>query len=460
MAARPIVAIVGRTNVGKSSLFNRLARRRLAVVADTEGITRDRIYADVDLDGHSVVLVDTGGLATSSEDELFSKVREHAIAALQQADAIIFVVDAREGLVSLDYEVAETVRRTGKPVVLVANKAEKPNRELSDFSRLGFGDPIPVSAIHGLGIGELVEALVEILPKEPPGEEEPEADVAVAIVGRPNAGKSSILNALVGEERAIVSPQPGTTRDAIDTVVELQGRKFLLVDTAGVRRKFKRAVGVDYYAALRALRAIERADVAVLVMDASEGVTSQDVRLARETVELGRGLVLCAHKWDLLLAEAGTSEEHLKPSERRRREKLLEQDYAKMVRSRMPLVADAPLLFTSVVTGQGIEDIMPTAAAVADGVKRRVETGQINRTIRRVDDGVLRAVPNAEAAGGALRSWCAGEACRQRASQEKPTRRASTGGKLSHGRGRAVCCCCLPAGGHTCWAFDCAIQGR
>ncbi len=384
MAGRPIVAIVGRTNVGKSSLFNRLARRRIAVVADEEGITRDRVYAEVELDGRPVVLVDTGGLAATSEDELFSKVQEHAAAALEQADAIIFVVDARDGVVSLDYDVAEVVRRSGKPVVFVANKAEKPGLDLSEFARLGFGPPIAVSAIHGIGVGELIDRLLEVLPEEAEEPEEEQADVAVAIIGRPNAGKSSILNALVGEERSIVSPLPGTTRDAIDTMVEYEGKKYLLVDTAGIRRKFKRAAGVDYYAALRALRAIERADVAVVVMDAREGVTSQDVRLVRETIELGRGVVLCAHKWDLLLEEAGINDPELKPSERRRREKLLQQDYARMVRARMPLVSHAPLLFTSVVTGQGLKEILPTAAQVAEGVKRRVETGQLNRVVRRI----------------------------------------------------------------------------
>lgn len=384
-ATKPIVAIVGRTNVGKSSLFNRLARRRLAVVHDQAGVTRDRVYAEADLDGRRVVLVDTGGLAGPVEDELFTKVREHAIAALREADVIVLVVDAQEGVVSLDHVVADVVRRSGKPVVFVANKAEKPGVDLAQFAELGFGQPLAVSAIHALGIDELVEAVLELLGEQPLEEDEArEGPIAVGIIGRPNVGKSSILNALAGEERAIVSPAPGTTRDAVDTVVQVGEEPVVLVDTAGLRRRFKRSEGVEYYAALRTLRAVERADVAALIVDGAEGPTAQDARLAGQVEEMGRGLVICVHKWDLVLARAFADQDDVDQRSALRHRRLLQADYERMLRHRIPFASHAPVLFTSVISGEGIDRILPTAVTVGRMVRKRVETAAMNRAVRQV----------------------------------------------------------------------------
>jgi GTP-binding protein len=368
-------------NVGKSALFNRLARRKIAVVDDLAGVTRDRVYAETDLDGRRIVLVDTGGLAGGREDDFYTKVRDQALAALGEADLLIFVVDAQTGLMPMDEDVAAVVRRTGKPVVFVANKAESRKAELAEFTRMGFGEPVPVSAIHAHGIDELVEELLARLPEAEEAAEEEEGGVAVAIVGRPNAGKSSIVNALIGEDRMIVSDMPGTTRDAVDTAIERDDKRFVLVDTAGLRRKFKKAEGVEYYGAIRALRAIERADVAVLVMDAHEGVTTQDARLVGEVEEMGRGLVLCAHKWDLVMKAA--TEGSTSRAESAKQERLLHADYERMVRHALPFVEHAPLLFTSTVTGLGIEKVLAAAAKVAEGVNRHVGTGEVNRAVRR-----------------------------------------------------------------------------
>ncbi|MCX7599854.1 MAG: ribosome biogenesis GTPase Der [Armatimonadetes bacterium] len=383
MRGLPVVAIVGRVNVGKSSLFNRLVGQRLAVVGDEPGVTRDRVYAQADFDGRSVLLVDTGGLAGSQGDELFTKVAGQAVAALKEADVVIFVVDAQEGITLLDHDVADVVRKSGKPVVFVANKAERSGVDLAQFTELGFGQPIAASAIHALGASEIVEAVRELLPaveetQQPEGE-----GVAVAVVGRPNAGKSSLVNALVGEERMIVSETPGTTRDAVDTVLMRGGRRFVLVDTAGLRRKFKKAQGVEYYAALRALKAVERADVAVLVIDAVEGPTSQDERLAAQAEELGRGLVIAAHKWDLVLVSAaGESHEKAK----KHKDRLIWQDYERLLRETLPAATHAPVCFTSAVTGHGLEELLDTVWAVGEGVHRRVSTYLLNRTVQDLMD--------------------------------------------------------------------------
>ncbi len=382
MAGKPLVAIVGRTNVGKSSIFNRLVGKRLAVVDDLAGVTRDRVYAEADLAGRRVILVDTGGLASGHEDELFTKVREQAIVALREADAIVLVVDAQEGPVSLDHDVADVVRRVGKPIVFVANKAESGTADITVFGELGLGQPIAASAIHGRGIGALVEDLLDLLPPEDDqaGDDARDA-VAIAVVGRPNAGKSSVVNYLAGEERSIVAETPGTTRDALDVLIQRGDRKFLLVDTAGMPRRFKQAGGLEYYTALRSLRAIDRADVAVLLMDAAEGPSTQDSRLAGEAQQMGRGLVLCAHKWDLVRDRALEGEQ-VAGAELARRERLLHGDYDRMVRDRLPFVPHAPLLFTSVVSALGMDRLLPLAAQVGEAASRRVETGRVNRVIQ------------------------------------------------------------------------------
>ena len=294
----PIVAIVGRTNVGKSALFNRLVGRRTAVVEDKPGITRDRIYAEAELDVRQVQLVDTGGLVGAENDELILQVRAQAITALQGADVVIFMVDGQEGLTNLDYEVADIVRRTGKPYVLTANKMEKLSADSSDFLALGMGPPIDISAIHGRGLMELVETVEDMLP--PPEELEAAPDeLAVAVVGRPNVGKSALVNRIVGHERVIVSDMPGTTRDAIDVVFERKRQRYRLVDTAGLRRRSHRQ-DVEFYSGLRTFQAVARAHIVLVMLDAHEGISSLDARVAGEIMEAERAAIIVANKWDLV----------------------------------------------------------------------------------------------------------------------------------------------------------------
>ena len=377
----PIVAIVGRTNVGKSVLFNRLVGQRLAVVEHTPGVTRDRLYAEVDLDGRSVVLVDTGGLAGAESDELITQVKQQAAIALQEADLLVMLVDAQEGLVSLDYEVAEVARRSGKPYVLVANKMEGPKSDATVFAELGLGMPVEVSALHGEGLGELIEVILEQLPEAEVEPERVEGETAVALVGRPNVGKSAIINALLGEERVIVSEEPGTTRDAIDIEVEMNGEPFRLVDTAGLRRRGKRSQGLEYYSSLRTLRALQRADVGLAIIDAAEGITKQDANIAGEVEAAGRGLVIVVNKWDLVQRLA-YGDEKVSAGEIPRIEADLRGDFERMVRSRMRFASYAKLLFTSAITGEGVGELLPTASRVAHEYRRRIDTGPLNRVIQ------------------------------------------------------------------------------
>jgi GTP-binding protein len=298
--ARPLVAIVGRPNVGKSTLFNRLVGERVAIVEDLPGTTRDRIYATTEWRGRELSLIDTGGLDDGRAGEMEAAVRRQAEAAIAEADAVVFVVDAKTGILPVEHDVANLLRRSGKPVLLVANKADswRGEAQSAEFYELGLGDLLTVSAIQGIGTGDLLDAVVQRLPER---DAEPETDDArVAIVGRPNVGKSSLLNALVGSERAVVSEIPGTTRDSIDTLVEFQGRRAVLIDTAGIRRRGRVEAGIEKYALLRTAHALERADVAILMTDATEGVTAQDVHIAGYALEAKVGLVLAVNKWDVI----------------------------------------------------------------------------------------------------------------------------------------------------------------
>jgi len=394
-----IVAIVGRTNVGKSTLFNRLVGDRMAVVDDQPGITRDRLYAEVALSSHRLVLVDTGGLAGAESDELMLQVKEQAVAALHEADVLVLLVDGAEGLTALDHEVADVVRRTGKAVVLAANKMEGSTEHLEDFYELRLGQPLPISAKAGRGVGALTGAIIEALPEDLEPEARVEGETAIAIVGRPNVGKSAIINSLLGEERVIVSDVPGTTRDAVDIAVEYQGRPFRLVDTAGLRHKARRAIGAEYYSSLRTLRAVQRADVGMLVLDAAEGITRQDARIAGEIEQAGRGIVIVANKWDLIQdltaspedAEKGTSPKPGRTkAQRRRAERTRRADFERIVRYHMPFLAYATLLFTSALTGEGLEEILPTGQEVAAQFNRRLATPELNRAIQ---DAVLAHQP-------------------------------------------------------------------
>jgi len=378
--AAPFVAIVGRTNVGKSTLFNRLVGQRLAVVDALPGVTRDRLYAEIDLDGSDLVLVDTGGLAGAESDQFMTKVKEQAAIALQEADLLLFMVDAREGLISLDREVADVVRRSGKPVLLIANKMESPKLEASEFAELGFGMPLQLSALYGDGLGEVIDGILDNLPP-PEAEVEPVAgEVAVALVGRPNAGKSAIVNALLGEDRVIVSETPGTTRDAVDIAVEFADEPYRLVDTAGLRRRGKRSQGLEYYSSLRALRALQRADVGVVVIDALEGVTSQDAHIIGEVMAAGRGLVLLAHKWDLVQDFARSQDNE--DRDMARIEQTLRTDFSHIVGRKLRFADFAELIFTSAVTGEGLVEILPTARQVAEQYARQVDPARLNEALQ------------------------------------------------------------------------------
>jgi GTP-binding protein len=370
--------------VGKSALFNRLAGARIAGVEDRPGVTRDRLYATARLGDRDVMLVDTGGLIGGEEDALVNMVAEHARLALEEADQLVFVVDGQEGLTSQDLTVADTVRRSGKPYVLVANKMEKGSLDSSPFLDLRLGPPLDISAIHNVGIADLRDAILAALPAAEP---EPPAEgdrIAVAVVGRPNVGKSSLINALLGEERVIVSDIPGTTREAIDIPVTVDGTDYLLVDTAGLRRKSRHKEAVEFYSTLRSAKAIERAHVVLVLLDAAEGVTMQDQRVAGMADEAGRATAVIANKWDLVLARGAIAGENPVAEERRsgaRFDRTLRKDFEREVRRRLPFLDHAEVLFTSAAKGEGVGEVLPLASRVADVFFRRIPTGVLNRAL-------------------------------------------------------------------------------
>ncbi|MFN3929613.1 MAG: ribosome biogenesis GTPase Der [Thermoflexus sp.] len=386
MATRkPMVALVGRPNVGKSSLFNRLIGQRLALVDERPGTTRDRLHGEVIWNGFAFTLVDTGGVAVlppngaaglrpaqplAEDSALFiPQIRAQAEIAITEADVLVLVVDVQAGLTAADEAVAEILRRTQKPVLVAANKADNPaQREAAvEFYRLGLGEVYPISALHGTGIGELLDAIVAALPSL--AEVEEEEGIRIAIVGRPNVGKSSLLNAILGEERAIVSPIPGTTRDAIDTPIEWEGKKIVLIDTAGIRRRGQIQPGVERYSVLRALRAIQRSDVVLLVLDAKEGVTHQDAVIGGMAVEEARSVILVVNKWDLMLDERG-------------RPRVKPEEFAQHIRQTLKFLDYAPIRFVSAKTGYGVPRLLPLALQVYQERHARLSTSELNRLIR------------------------------------------------------------------------------
>jgi GTP-binding protein len=370
--ARPVVAIVGRPNVGKSALFNRLIGRRLAIVEDRPGITRDRLYAPATWSGRSFTLVDTGGLITDAAESIPAQVRAQAERAIAEADVVLFVVDAAAGILPEDHEVAQRLREGRRPVVLAVNKADRPDHPgVYEFYALGLGDPMPVSAIHGLGIDDLMDAVIAVLPEAAPAAVTPAA-VRVALVGRPNVGKSSLLNAILGEERVIVDAVPGTTRDAVDTPLTREGRTFVLVDTAGLRRKARIDEPLERFSAGRSLGAIDRADVVVLVLDATEPLVEQDQEIARYTLERGRALVVAVSKWDLV---ADSPEPHRAMLDR--------------VKAGLRFVGYAPVVVTSAPKGWGIPELFAHILLAADAHGRRVPTGKLNRVIEQAEQSHL-----------------------------------------------------------------------
>ena len=362
---KPLVAIVGRPNVGKSTLFNRLVGWRLAIVSEVAGTTRDRVIAEAEWGDHTFLLVDTGGLDPSVQTDLWQKIRWQIDVAIDEADVIVMLVDASTGIIGADLEVADVLRTSGKTVVLAANKSDNERREIAavEFHELGLGDPIPVSAFHNVGVDDLMVQVIERFP--PPYELlEPEADVRLAIVGRTNVGKSMLLNGIVGHERAIVSETPGTTRDALDTPVTYGDTSYLLIDTAGIRRSGKIQPGVERYSVLRAIRAIDRADVAVLVMDVSEMATSQDTHIAGYILDAYKGIVLALNKWDLK-GELGLQEDEVLQS----------------TRARFKFVPHAPICFTSGLERSGIETLLQTVQAVQGQWNKGVPRYDLRRTV-------------------------------------------------------------------------------
>jgi GTP-binding protein len=371
------VAIVGRPNVGKSALFNRLIGQRLAIVEDTPGVTRDRLYALCEWRGRTFSLVDTAGIdpdADAAHGELFAEAtRRQAEAAAAQADAVIFIVDAQTGLNPLDQEVAQILRATRRRIVLVANKCESPSALASvhgEFSRLGFGEPVAVSAIHGEGTGDLLDRVVELIPTDAPNAERGD-ELSLAIIGRPNVGKSSLLNSLLGEERVIVSDVPGTTRDSIDTLLHWHDRTIRLIDTAGARKKPQAHGAIEYYAALRSLNAISRCDIAVLVFDSMTGVTAQDRRLAGLAIEERKGLIIVGNKWDLALEQ---------------QDEYSQGELANVIHEQIPFAKFAPITFLSAKTKRRLGSLMPLVERVAENLDRRIPTAPLNALIR---DAVL-----------------------------------------------------------------------
>jgi GTP-binding protein len=369
--SRPIVAIVGRPNVGKSTLFNRLIGERRAIVEDEPGTTRDRVYGTADWGGVDFTVVDTGGLqdaqeiAGSSLVGIAQHTADQARTAIDEADVIVFVVDAKGGLAAGDHDVANILRRTDTPTILVANKADTAERRAAavEFYELGLGDPIPVSSYHGSGTGDLLDRVVEALP-EAEDQEEPEGR-KIAIAGRPNVGKSRLLNALLGQERAIVSDVPGTTRDSLDTQLIWSGRSITLIDTAGIRRRGRVDQGIEQFSVLRSMRSIDRADLVLLVIDATEGFTAQDLHIAGYVEDRKKGMVVVVNKWDLVEKTASTQDEY--------REK------AKEALDFMPY---APLVFISAKFGQRVQQVLETALLVIDERTKRVSTAALNKVLR------------------------------------------------------------------------------
>jgi GTP-binding protein len=363
--SKATVAIVGRPNVGKSTLFNRIIGGRPAIVSDRPGTTRDRHFGDAEWQGRQFWLVDTGGLVPESDDSMERAIRQQVDFALEESDVVLFVVDGREGINPVDKAIAERLRKAQRPVVLAVNKLDDLERSTAqfDFYQLGFGDPLGVSASVGKGSGDLLDAVVERLPPFNPAEVE--AAVNVAVVGRPNAGKSSVVNRLLGEERHVVAPEAGTTRDAIDSLLRYRGESLKFIDTAGLRRRAKVEDDLEFYSTLRTERAIERAEVCVLVVDATLGMHNQDLRIATEAWDHGCGLIVVVNKWDLV-------EEKDANTARRGQEELMEK---------APFLRYVPFLYVSALTGQRVRRILDLILEVAEGREQRVPTAEVNRVL-------------------------------------------------------------------------------
>ena len=363
---KAILAIVGRPNVGKSTLFNTLAGEKISIVEDHPGVTRDRIYADVTWLNHSFSMIDTGGIEMDSKDKMLKHMREQADIAIDTADVILFLVDVRQGLVDADFKVADMLRKSGKPVILVVNKVdnfEKYMPDVYEFYNLGIGDPHPISAASQPGIGDMLDAVMELFDLEKIEEEEDDRP-KIAIVGKPNAGKSSLINNLLGENRVIVSDVAGTTRDAIDTEIVYNGTEYVFIDTAGLRRKSKIKENIERYSIIRTVAAIERSDVVILMIDATEGVSEQDAKIAGIAHDRGRGLIIAVNKWDAIEKDNHTVKE-----------------YTKKVRDILSFVPYAEIIFISALTGQRTKKIFDLLETVIENHAMRIQTGVLNEIL-------------------------------------------------------------------------------
>jgi len=362
---KPIVAIIGRPNVGKSTLFNRILKRRQAVVDDQPGVTRDRNYALADWRGRSFYLVDTGGLVPSSKDEMEKLVKAQAEIAIGQANLVLLLIDAQVGAQQTDLDIANRLKKTSKNVILVANKVDRmeDEAEIHILNRLGLGEPLAVSSMNGRSIGELLDKITDFLPKHPV-EEKADKSIRVAVVGRTNVGKSSFVNALLGENKLVVSSSPGTTRDSIDTQIKAKGQIFTLIDTAGLRKKSKIERGIEYYTSLRTLRSIERCDVALLLVEAQVGLIKQDIKIAEETIDLRKGMVLVVNKWDLVEKDSETLD-----------------TYTGQIIRMAPFMEHVPIIYTSALTRQRIYATLDLVKEVDSQMKRRIDTSDLNKVM-------------------------------------------------------------------------------
>ena len=364
--SKPIVAIIGKPNVGKSTFFNYLAGSRISIVEDTPGVTRDRVYAETNWRGRNFTLIDTGGIEPESEDIILSQMREQANLAIEMADVIIFLTDIKQGVTAADQEIALMLKKSGKPIVLVCNKAdnyEKAKQDIYEFYNLGIGDPYPISAANALGIGDVLDAIYEHFPEKDADEDDEEV-IKVAVIGKPNVGKSSLINKILGENRTIVSDIAGTTRDAIDSYFENDKGKYVLIDTAGIRKKNKVNERIEKYSVIRSLLAIERADVCLMMIDANEGVTEQDTKIAGEAHEAGKGVIIVVNKWDEIEKETGTLEK-----------------YKKEVYAKLAYLSYAPIIFISAKTGQRVDKLFDMINDVAKQNAMRISTSVLNQVI-------------------------------------------------------------------------------